>query len=42
MLVNCEANLSVRKVKENYRQRFGIEAGYRGLKAPEINQMWSY
>ena len=32
MLVNCEANLSAKKVKENYRQRFGIEASYRCAK----------
>jgi hypothetical protein len=32
MLVNCEENLSARKVKENYRKRFGIEASYRCAK----------
>ena len=29
ILIECEANLSAKKVKENYRKRFGIEAGYR-------------
>ena len=29
ILVNAEANLSAKKVKENYRKRFGIEASYR-------------
>ncbi len=29
ILVNCEANLSAKKVKEKYRKRFGIEASYR-------------
>lgn len=32
MLVNCEENLSAKKVKENYRKRFGIEASYRCAK----------
>ena len=32
ILVNCEANLSAKKVKENYRRRFGIEASYRCAK----------
>ena len=29
ILIECEANLSAKKVKENYRKRFGIEASYR-------------
>ena len=29
ILVNCADNLSAKKVKENYRRRFGIEASYR-------------
>ena len=32
ILVNVEANLSAKKVKENYRKRFGIEASYRCAK----------
>jgi hypothetical protein len=32
MLINAEANLSARKVKESYRKRFGIEASYRCAK----------
>lgn len=32
ILIECEANLSANKVKENYRQRFGIEASYRCAK----------
>ncbi len=32
ILIECEANLSAKKVKENYRQRFGIEASYRCAK----------
>lgn len=32
ILVNAEANLSAKKVKENYRKRFGIEASYRCAK----------
>lgn len=32
ILVNAEANLSAKKVKESYRKRFGIEASYRCAK----------
>lgn len=32
ILIECEANLSGKKVKENYRKRFGIEASYRCAK----------
>jgi hypothetical protein len=32
ILIECEANLSAKKVKENYRKRFGIEASYRCAK----------
>ena len=32
ILIECEANLSAKKVKENYRRRFGIEASYRCAK----------
>ena len=32
ILVNCADNLSVKKVKESYRKRFGIEASYRCAK----------
>lgn len=32
MLVNVEENLSAKKVKQNYRKRFGIEASYRCAK----------
>lgn len=32
ILVNCADNLSAKKVKENYRKRFGIEASYRCAK----------
>lgn len=32
ILVNVEANLSAKKVKEKYRKRFGIEASYRCAK----------
>lgn len=32
ILVNCADNLSAKKVKENYRRRFGIEASYRCAK----------
>ncbi len=32
MLINCEPKISAKKVKENYRKRFGIEASYRCAK----------
>ena len=32
ILIEAEANLSAKKVKENYRKRFGIEASYRCAK----------
>ena len=32
MLVNCADNLSAKKVKANYRKRFGIESSYRCAK----------
>ena len=32
ILIECEANLSAKKVKEKYRKRFGIEASYRCAK----------
>lgn len=32
ILIECEANLSAKKVKANYRKRFGIEASYRCAK----------
>lgn len=32
ILIGCEANVSAKKVKEKYRQRFGIEASYRCAK----------
>jgi hypothetical protein len=32
MLVNTQANMSAKKVKESYRKRFGIEASYRCAK----------
>ncbi len=32
ILIECEENLSAKKVKENYRKRFGIEASYRCAK----------
>jgi hypothetical protein len=32
ILIECEANMSAKKVKENYRKRFGIEASYRCAK----------
>lgn len=32
VLIGCEENLSAKKVKENYRKRFGIEASYRCAK----------
>ena len=32
ILIECEANLSAKKVKENYRKGFGIEASYRCAK----------
>ena len=32
ILINCEANMSAKKVKEKYRKRFGIEASYRCAK----------
>ncbi len=32
ILISAEANLSAKKVKENYRKRFGIEASYRCAK----------
>jgi putative transposase len=32
MLINCEAHVSAKKVKANYRRRFGIEASYRCAK----------
>jgi hypothetical protein len=31
-LINCEAHVSAKKVKANYRRRFGIEASYRCAK----------
>ena len=32
ILISAEANMSAKKVKENYRKRFGIEASYRCAK----------
>ena len=32
ILVNCDEQMSAKKVKENYRKRFGIEASYRCAK----------
>jgi IS4 transposase len=32
ILVNCDEQLSAKKVKEKYRKRFGIEASYRCAK----------
>ena len=32
LLVECDEQLSAQKVKEKYRKRFGIEAGYRRAK----------